>query len=104
MVRIGDCGSLDLGSIPSGRPIFFFKMEQWNPDQNFLQFIRDISPPGNITRFVVHGEKKTLCDLLHEMELGTFWGRGVYLPLYQAYSHDGPLQQQYQSWQEQQSR
>lgn len=101
MVRIGDCGSLDLGSIPSGRPIFIFNMELWHPDQDFLQFLKDISPPSNISCFTVCGEKKTLPDLIIEMELGTDWGKSVYTPLYRAYSLQGPLREQYQSWQKQ---
>ncbi len=78
-------------------------MEQWHPNQNFLQFLRAISPQDNTPRFVVCGEEKTLRNLIQEMEVGTDWGRNVYLTLYQAYSRDGPLQEQYQSWQEQQS-
>lgn len=78
-------------------------MEQWHPDQNFLLFLRDISPPCDTPRFIVCGEKKTLPDLIHEMEIGTDWGRSVYLPLYQAYSHQGPLHEEYRAWREQQS-
>ncbi len=78
-------------------------MEQWNPNQQFLQFISATSTKIDTLRFVVHGEQRTLRDLIQEMEVGTTWGKSVYVPLYKAYTCQGPLQQQYQSWQEQQS-
>jgi len=78
-------------------------MEQWHPDQHFLRFLRDTSPLADTPRFIVCGEKKTLSDLIREMEVGTAWGRNVYLPLYQAYSRQGPLHEEYRSGREQQS-
>jgi len=92
-----------LDFLPS-RPTFIIqKMEPWNPDLKFLQFLSATSPKMDTPRFVVSGEQKTLGDLIHELKIGTDWGRGVYTPLHQAYFREGPLHKQYQSWREQQS-
>lgn len=73
--------------------------EKWTPDRKFLSFLKEeYSSVLEEKRFIVFGEKKTLNDLILEMEAGSSWGRRVYEPLYKAYICGGPLMEQYAQW------
>ncbi len=75
-------------------------MKNWDPDRQFLSFLRErYSSVLEEKRFVVLEEKKTLLDLILAMEQGESWGRRVYEPLYKAYTRSGPLAEQYALWQ-----